>query len=92
MGWFKKVLSFVFKSVVRPGLDVFLERYMEIGKDIVLQVITSSPDVPFHEIKSEAFRRVKEVTAQQKDTWISILVDLAYEGLRATRSASQTRP
>jgi hypothetical protein len=85
MGWFKKVLSFVFKAVVRPGLDVFLERYMEIARDTVSNLVETSPSIPFHEIKNDAFKRLKEVTAQQKDTWISILVDLAYESLRASR-------
>lgn len=85
MGWFKKVLGFIFRTAVRPGLDIFLERYMELAKDIVVQVLDSNSDVPFHDIKNEAFRRLKEVTAQSKDTWISILVDLAYESLRASR-------
>lgn len=91
MNWFKKVLSVIFRFGVRPGLDIFLERYREIARDVVLQVLDSNKDVPFHEIKSEAFRRIKEVTAQSKDTWISILVDLAYESLRATLSTSQNR-
>lgn len=88
MNWFKKVVSFIFKTAVRPGLDRFLENYLEIGKDVVLQLITTYPNVQFHSIRNQAFQRLKEVTGQQKDTWISILVDLAYESLRATRAAS----
>jgi hypothetical protein len=85
MNVFRRVLSFIYGRVVRPGLDGFLERYIELAKDTVIQVIRSNPNVPFHELKREVFQQLKIVTAQSKDTWISILVDLAYESLRATR-------
>lgn len=92
MNWLKKVFSFIGRTVILPTLESFLQRYLELGKDVVLQLITTYPNVPFHTIKDQAFQRLKEVTGQQKDTWISILVDLAYESLRATRATSQKSP
>lgn len=92
MNWLKKVFSFIGKNLILPTLDSFLQRYLEVAKDTVLQLLVTNPGVPFHDIKNQAFARLKEVTAQGKDTWISILVDLAYETLRATRVTSQTRP
>lgn len=83
MNWLKKILSFIGGLFTRPGLDKFLDQYLMVAKDVIEDLIDYEPDKPFHEIKADAFGRLKAITGQVRDTWVSIVLDLAYETIKS---------
>jgi hypothetical protein len=86
MGFLSKVFSFIKGLFTRPGLDRFLDQYLGVAKDVIQQLMDADPETNFHTIKQEAFHRLKAITGQLRDTWISIVLDLAYETLKAKRN------
>jgi hypothetical protein len=83
MDFFKKLFDFLASLFVRVGMITFLKDHMELALQAVEQIAAEKSFAPFDEWKGEAFALLKSETNQVKDTWISILLDLAYEQYKA---------
>jgi hypothetical protein len=83
MDFLKKVFDFLSSLFVRVGMISFLKEHMDLALQTVEQIANERSFAPFDEWKTEAFALLKSETNQVKDTWISILLDLAYEQYKA---------
>ena len=89
MGWFTKILDFLKKLVTRPGLDKFLSKYMVVAVRLLKDLADTHSNQEFHEWKDLAFRELQAITGELKGNWISILIGLAYEELKARQAPKE---
>jgi len=83
MGWFTKVVDFFKGLITRPGLQPFLQKYLPLAISTILQLRTVNSNVSFHIWKDQAFLRLKDALGDVHDNWISILIGIAVEELKA---------
>jgi hypothetical protein len=83
--WFSKVWAFLKGLVVRSGLDVFLSKYLGVAEGLLLDLAKVNGGASFHIWKQKAFEELKRITGEARDNWISIVLALALEKLKAER-------
>lgn len=90
MSIFSSIGSFFKKlfSKLRPGLDVFLQKYKDIAVKEVLELTQVHSGKDFHEWRDQAWEKVKtEVTKDGKEVagnWITLIIALAFEEIKAS--------
>lgn len=83
MSWFSKFISFLKGLVTRPGLDKFLSKYLPVATNLLLDLAKINSNAAFHVWKDKAFNELKAITGEVRDTWIAILLNIAFETLKA---------
>jgi hypothetical protein len=80
---FKAIWNFFKKLYTRPGMQAFLEKYIDDAVMLVGQLMTKHNNAEFKMWADEAFALAKERYGELRGTWITILINLAYENLKA---------
>lgn len=75
----KKVFGAAKTFYVRAGLGKFLDKYIPVALTILADLAQTNSNKAFHEWKDQAFLKLKEVAGDVADTWIVILLNMAYE-------------
>lgn len=75
----------VINSVISGALEKFLADFLDIAKDIVKTLMNA--DLTNEEKRKDAFSRIRNKVIAQgkdyKDSWISILIELALQAVKA---------
>lgn len=82
---FKSIWNILKRIVTRAGLDRFIFDHWDEAVDIVEDLARLYPDVPFHQWKDEAWRRIAIATGCEKGNWITALLTFAYEAFIAKK-------
>ena len=80
---FKKLFDWLKKIFTRPGLQPFLAQYLALAVEVVTELAKVNNNAEFHAYRDVAFSKLKKLLGETKDTWIVILVHLAYEEYKA---------
>jgi len=88
MSVFSKIWNFLKGLISRPGLQQFLAKYMAVAVRLLKDLADTHSNQEFHEWKDLAFRELQAITGELKGNWISILIGLAYEELKARNQSS----
>ena len=83
--WFSKVWAVIKGLVLRTGLDVFLSKYLNVAEGLLLDLAKVNSGVAFHVWKQRAFEELKRITGETRDNWLTILIGLAFEKLKAEK-------
>lgn len=81
--WLSKIWNFLKGLLTRPGLQQFLAQYMVTAVKVLSDLAKVHSNEEFHQWKDAAFVELQRVTGEIKGNWISILIGLAYEELKA---------
>lgn len=81
--WFAKVWALLRGLAWRAGLDRFLNKYLPIAENLLLDLAQVNSGAAFHVWKDKAFSELKRITGEAKDNWIQIALSLALEKLKA---------
>lgn len=80
---FSKVWNFFKGLITRPGLQPFLQKHLPLAVSTILDLSRVNSNAAFHVWKDQAFLRLKGVLGDVHDNWISILIGIAVEELKA---------
>jgi len=80
---FKAIFNWVKSLFTRPGLQQFLQKYIEDATILVSSLAMVHNNAEFHQWKDEAFAKLKERLGEGKDNWIAILVAFGFEAYKA---------
>lgn len=87
MSVFGKVWNFIKTLFVRAGLDKFLKKYQQKAIMLIGELAEVRSGQGLHEWWDEAFAAVKaeieKDTSQWRDNWVAILINLAFEVIKA---------
>ena len=83
MAWFSKIVNFFKGLVTRPGLQPFLQKYLPLALSTILDLAKVNSNAAFHVWKDQAFLKLKDALGDVHDNWISILIGIAVEELKA---------
>lgn len=86
-GVFKRVFSFIQSVFARPGLDKYLKQYLPVAVNILKDLADTRSNEDFHAWRDAAWRELKRATGEVKGNWIAILIDLAWEHIKAEQEA-----
>lgn len=85
--WFKKVFLGIKFIYFRFGMDKFLSQYIEVAIEILVDLAKVNSNAAFHEWEQQAFQKLKDrIGKPVADTWIAILINLAWEVLKARQT------
>lgn len=81
--FFEKIFDFLKHLVTRPGLQQFLQKYEQQAVQLVTELASVHNNADFKVWYQEAFEKAQADFNETKGTWISILINLAYESFKA---------
>ncbi len=87
---FKAIYNFLKGLFTRPGMQAFLQRYMDDAEKLIEDLATKHDNAGFYNWRDEAFELAKERYNEVRGTWITILLNFAYEAY-LSRRAKQVR-
>jgi hypothetical protein len=89
-GAVKKVVEVIRRLVTRPGMDDFIERWaQDAARELSWYIARHGLRGGLREWWDEGFLLIKSLTGQQKDTWVSILLLLAYDMFKAGQEKAE---
>lgn len=74
MSFIDKILGFVRSFSTRLGIEEFVARYTNVAVAVVNELAKVNNNADFLAWKDLAFRELKLITGETRDTWIAILV------------------
>lgn len=80
---FKAIFNWVKTLFSRPGLQQFLQKYIEDATVLITSLAMVHSNADFHKWKDEAFAKAKERYGEGKDNWIALLIGFAFEAYKA---------
>lgn len=83
MNFLRKMFSFLGALKTRPGFDRFLSTWQNDAIEILLNLSAVNSNADFHSWKDQAFAQLKERTGQLRGNWIALVINLAFEELKA---------
>ena len=83
MNFLRKMFSFLGTLKTRPGFDRFLSDWQNEAVKILLNLSAVNSNADFHSWKDQAFARLQERTGQLRGNWIALVINLAFEELKA---------
>lgn len=78
-----KLWKFLKGLVTRPGLQTFLSEWLEFAVKEGELLMKQNNNAGLKQWEQQFFDAVKVKTGELKGTWITILINLAYEELKA---------
>lgn len=83
---FKAIWNFFKSLYTRPGMQQFLEKYIDDAVTLIADLMTKHNNAEFRMWADEAFRLAQTRFGELRGTWITILINLAYEQLKARQA------
>lgn len=80
---FKAIFSWIKNLFTRPGLNQFLQKYIEDATALVASLAMVHSNQEFHQWKDLAFAKARERYGEGKDNWIAILIAFGFEAYKA---------
>jgi len=98
MNFFKKIINGLKKVFgaaktfyVRAGLGKFLDQYIPVALSVIASLQKVNDNKGFHEWKDQAFIELKKIAGNVADTWIVIVLNMAYELSKAEATKPENK-
>lgn len=83
---FKAIWNFFKKLYTRPGMQQFLEKYIDDAVMLIGELMQAHNNADFRLWADEAFKLAQQRYGELRGTWITILINLAYENLKSRQA------
>ena len=83
MSIFSKIWGFLHHLATRPGLKQFLSKYEKLALEEVVKMAKVHSGEGMHAWRDEAWGALKVLTQSDRDNWVSLLLALVFETIKA---------